>query len=261
VKQATPLFRLALFKKPDASLGDVLSEGEHRCIAIAAFLAELATTESRSAIVFDDPVSSLDHLHREALASRFAAEGNRRQMIVFTHDIAFLFLLNEVCRDQDTPIGFRSITRGPELAGFCHLNPPPNAQPVEKVIESMEVQLSNQKIQHERGDQEAWYRTVRALQEQLRTTWERAVEEVVAPVLKRLTNKVDTTGLAKLTTIELNDCQVMRAAFGRCSRLLHSSAESLNPKLPSPALIQTEIDALREWFAAIKQRQDEIEGI
>jgi hypothetical protein len=211
--------------------------------------------------VFDDPVSSLDHLHREALASRFAAEGNRRQMIVFTHDIAFLFLLNEACRDQDTPIGFRSITRGPELAGFCHLNPPPNAQPVEKVIESMQVQLSNQKIQHERGDQEAWYRTVRALQEQLRTTWERAVEEVVAPVLKRLTNKVDTTGLAKLTTIELNDCQVMRAAFGRCSRLLHSSAESLNPKLPSPALIQTEIDALREWFAAIKQRQDEIEGV
>jgi hypothetical protein len=31
--------------------------------------------------------------------------------------------------------------------------------------------------------------------------------------------------------------------------------------LPSPALIQTEIDALREWFAAIKQRQDEIEGV
>jgi energy-coupling factor transporter ATP-binding protein EcfA2 len=261
VKQGTPRFRLALLKKPDERLGDILSEGEHRCIAIAAFFAELATTESRSAIVFDDPVSSLDHLHREALAARFAAEGQRRQVIVFTHDIAFLFLLNEACREVGTDIGFRSITRGPDQAGFCQLNPPPNAQPVDKVIDSIEKQLANQKIQHERGDQAAWYITVRSLYEQLRTTWERAVEEAVAPVIKRLANKVATPGLAKVTAITLDDCKAMRAAFGRCSPKLHSGAESLNPRLPAPDAIQAEIDTLRKWVADLKARQDAVDDI
>jgi len=41
-----------------------------RCLALAAFLAELAASDSRSAIVFDDPVSSLDHMHRVNVAKR-----------------------------------------------------------------------------------------------------------------------------------------------------------------------------------------------
>jgi hypothetical protein len=124
----------------------------------------------------------------------------------------------------------------------------------------MQTQLDNQRIQHQRGEQEAWYKTVRSLQEQLRTTWERAVEEAVAPVIKRLANKVDTKGLTKLTAITLKDCETMRKAFGRCSQLLHSTAEVLNPPLPSPDKIQAEIDALREWVKDLKARQEKIEA-
>jgi ATPase subunit of ABC transporter with duplicated ATPase domains len=256
-----PLFRVSLIKKPDAKVGDILSEGEHRCVALAAFLAELSTTDSRSALVFDDPVSSLDHMHRDNLAKRFASEGQHRQVIIFTHDVAFLFLLHENCREVGTHIAFRSVTRGEDYAGFCHQNPPPTAQPVDKVIESMVKQLENQKVQYEQGDQQAWYLTVRSLQDQLRTTWERAVEEAVAPVIKRLANKVDTKGLSKLTAIGLEDCKVMRKAYGRCSQLLHSSSEALNKPLPAPKVIAAEIESLRDWVAQIRERQDKIEMI
>ena len=116
------------------------------------------------------------------------------------------------------------------------------------MIESLNTQLANQQIQYERGEQEAWHRTVRSVQEQLRTTWERAVEEAVAPVIKRLANRVNTPGLAKVTATALEDCTVMRAAFGRCLRLLHSAAESLNPKLPRPEVIHA-IDALKNGLA------------
>ena len=68
--QGIPRFKVALTRKPTAAVGQVLSEGEHRCVALAAFMAELATTENKSGIVFDDPVSSLDHMHREAVAKR-----------------------------------------------------------------------------------------------------------------------------------------------------------------------------------------------
>ena len=170
-----PHFKVALTRKPDAHVGEILSEGEHRCVALAAFLAELATTESKSAIVFDDPVSSLDHMHREAVAGCLVDEARHRQVIVFTHDIAFLFLLDEACRASNvqTHFAIRSISRGDEQAGFCNANPPLRAQPLDNVINAMQKRLNNEKIHYELGNQELWERTVRSLQEQLRTTWVR----------------------------------------------------------------------------------------
>lgn len=256
-----PHFRVSLIRKPDARVGDVLSEGEHRCVALAAFLAELATTDGESAIVFDDPVSSLDHMHREAVAERLADEGKARQIIVFTHDIAFLFLLDQSCRDKGTHIAFRCVTRSRDFAGFCQQDPPARAQPIEQVIEGMQKQLDNEKVRYERGDQEAWERTLDSLEKRLRWTWERAVEDSVAPVIKRLSNKVQTAGLGKVTTITMDDCLFMREAYGRCSKLLHSSSEALNAPLPGPDVVQKEIDALRDWVADIKGRQEKIDWL
>ena len=82
--QGIPRFKVTLVRKPNAPLGEVLSEGEHRCVALAAFMAELATAGNQSGIVFDDPVSSLDHMHREAVAKRLVDEASRRQVIVLT---------------------------------------------------------------------------------------------------------------------------------------------------------------------------------
>ncbi len=258
-----PRFKVALTRKPGSSVGDVLSEGEHRCVALAAFLAELATTDSKSSIVFDDPISSLDHMRREAVAVRLIEEAQHRQVIVFTHDIAFLFLLEQACNECDTKPHFaiRSISRGRDNAGFCNHEPPFKARPLTKVILSMETRLKQEKIHYERGNQAEWEKTVRSLQEQLRTTWERAVEEAVSPVLKRLSNKVMTPGLAKVTVITIQDCEAMRAAFGRCSVLLHSESLNLNKPLPEPAKIETEIAALRDWIDSIQQRQQSVKVV
>ncbi|MEK0265963.1 hypothetical protein QT383_06595 [Stenotrophomonas rhizophila] len=48
----------------------VLSEAEQRMCALAYFFAELHQSGSTSGVVFDDPVSSLDHSHRTAVARR-----------------------------------------------------------------------------------------------------------------------------------------------------------------------------------------------
>jgi energy-coupling factor transporter ATP-binding protein EcfA2 len=255
-----PFFQVRLIHKPNEPVGKVLSEGEHRCVALAAFLAELSTIDAQSAIVFDDPVSSLDHLHRDRVAARLAETGQTRQVIVFTHDIAFLLLLEEACRatkDRDaTPMAYRLISRGTENAGYCHQDPPANVMPLDKVIGGMKTHLTNVKIHHERGDQAKWLREVTSFQDQLRTTWERAVEEVVGPVIRRLSRKVDTTGLIKLTVLTSADCIAMREAFGRCSALLHSQPGEINPRLPAPPGIEAEIDALEKWIADIRLRQD-----
>jgi energy-coupling factor transporter ATP-binding protein EcfA2 len=255
-----PFFQVRLINKPTEPVGKVLSEGEHRCVALAAFLAELSTIDAQSAIVFDDPVSSLDHLHRDKVAARLAEAGQTHQVIVFTHDMAFLLLLGEACRrtkDREaTPVAYRLISRGGEYAGYCHQDPPANVMPLDRVIDGMKAHLANVKIHHHRGDQAKWLREVTSLQDQLRTAWERAVEEVIGPVIRRLSRKVDTAGLIKLTVLTDTDCTAMRKAFGRCSALLHSQPGEINPQLPAPSAITSEIDVLEKWIADIRTRQE-----
>jgi len=94
----------------------------------------------------------------------------------------------------------------------------------------------------------------------LRDGWERAVEEFIGPVFKRLSTKVDSKNLKKLTVLDVADCDAMREGFQCCSEMLHSASESLNPKLPKPTDLQAEIDRLRNWYRDIKSRQDKVKA-
>ena len=73
----------------------ILSEGQQRAVAIASFLAETQVARHSNGIIFDDPVSSLDQVYREKVAKRLAAEGEQRQVIVFTHDDYFFTVLRQ----------------------------------------------------------------------------------------------------------------------------------------------------------------------
>ena len=86
----SPQYQVRLLAAPSTNVTGILSEGEQTCVAIGAFLAELATASHRSALVFDDPIRSLDHKWRDRVAQRLVAEAAVRQVIVFTHDLIFL---------------------------------------------------------------------------------------------------------------------------------------------------------------------------
>ena len=99
---------------------------------------------------------------------------------------------------------------------------------------------------------------MRELSDDLRFTWERAVEDVVGEVTSRFANKVKTPGLVRLTAVTMDDCKTMRESFARCSEWLHSPGASLNPTLPSAQDMQNEIDALRAWYTSLRERQSKI---
>lgn len=76
----------------------VLSEGEQKVLALADFLAEARLAGITAPVVFDDPVSSLDHRHVREVAERLTHLATDSQVIVFTHDILFattLYWLSE----------------------------------------------------------------------------------------------------------------------------------------------------------------------
>jgi energy-coupling factor transporter ATP-binding protein EcfA2 len=253
-----PQFRVTLIHKPGARAGEILSEGEHRCVALAAFLAELSTTDSMSGIVFDDPISSLDHLHRETVAERLAEEGGARQVIVFTHDLPFLFLLERACRERGSDVALRHVFRRGDEPGYCDNTPPMKAQKAEQRVRSLQAHLDNARMQYERDPEGAWLITAKGLLGHLRDTWESAVEGAVAPVLRTFSAKIDTRGFSKLSAITLDDADQMRAAYGRCSTLLHNASDAMNPRIPTPNQIAAEIAALRDWIANLRTRQDQI---
>lgn len=259
-KFGSALFQVSLSRKPPdgTTVSTILSEGEFRCVALAAFLAEQATANSKSAIVFDDPVSSLDHLRREQVAKRLAEEGVNRQVVIFTHDLTFLFLLEEACKEASADIAYRWVTRNENDIGLCKTSPPPRKLPVIKAIDSLSKHLENTRVNYDKGNMIQWEQNVGYFEKQLRMLWERAVEEIIAPTVKRFGNKINTKSLIKLTAITEEDCKNMRLRYRKCSQFLHSEADSLNSGLAPPEVIENEINSLKNWVCDIIDRQRKI---
>lgn len=98
--------------KSSVSPDKVLSEGEKRAVALADFLTEMSLDTKSSGIVLDDPVTSLDLEWRRSVAMILAREAKRRQVIVFTHDLPFLYYLKDRCADNQIEMATHWIKRG-----------------------------------------------------------------------------------------------------------------------------------------------------
>ncbi|QEC77392.1 AAA family ATPase [Mucilaginibacter ginsenosidivorax] len=81
-------------------LTEILSEGEQKAIALSEFLTELQLDNSKSTVIFDDPVNSLDHHLIDDYSRRAIALSKDRQVIIFTHSI---LLFNSLFYFRDKP--------------------------------------------------------------------------------------------------------------------------------------------------------------
>jgi len=97
---------------PGANPDTVLSEGEKRAVALADFLTEVALDKGSTGIVLDDPVTSLDLEWTSTIASLLIEEVKRRQVIVFTHNLPFVYYLKNLSDDKQVDTAFHWIKRG-----------------------------------------------------------------------------------------------------------------------------------------------------
>lgn len=110
----------------EVKVGDVLSEGEQRALALAFFLAESSASQGRSAIVLDDPASLLDLERCEHIARRLVEEARRRQVIVFTHDLAFAQMLKRAAVATDQRLHGQALQRAYGRVGVPSEDLPPS---------------------------------------------------------------------------------------------------------------------------------------
>ena len=254
-RDAQSFFKVALVDKPKEPIGDILSEGEHRCVALAAFLAELVTSRDYSGIVFDDPMSSLDHRYRRRVAKRLVEEAAHRQVIVFTHDLTFLFELQREAAAAGEQVHYQNVHRVQSKPGHVSDDLPIDAKAAWPMAEALRSELKTV-----RSDFDHWPEPRRSLFAdgfigKLRKAWEQGIADLIQPVMSRFNSQIKGSSLHKLAIVNEADVIAVRAARARLSEDLHASPETINPSETTHAELLEELKKLEDWLKDVKERQ------
>ena len=250
--------KMILTRAPGVELPKVVSEGEARCLSMAAFFAELSTTEYPSAILFDDPVSSLDYKWRSGVASRLVQEAKTRQVIVFTHDIVFLLLLQQFSEEQSIDISHQYIRQLNFGAGVCTEELPWVALKVSRRIGHLKSELQEAEKLHKEGHDKLYEQKASYIYGLLREAWERGIEEVLLNgVVERYRSGVQTQQIKKISDISNGDCNTVDIAMTKCSKWLsgHDQSPAAKEDIPEPNELKSDIEFLENWITAIRKRR------
>jgi AAA domain len=251
-------FKLVLEILGNASAKDILSEGEQRAIAIASFLAEVNLGKGRGGIVFDDPVSSLDHRRRWHVAKRLAGEAKLRQVIVLTHDIYFLCILQQEADAAGIELAPQCIRKAPTGFGVQTDRLPFDAMSTSKRVKSLRQMHEIAAKAHKIGDEDEAKRITRETYYHLRLAWERGVEEVLLQgAVTRFDEGVSTQKLSYVV-VEDSDYLVIDTGMTKSSKFAHDPALSAHLPTPHPDELSADIEVLETWRKSVESRKEAI---
>ncbi len=237
-----------------AKVSDILSEGEQRVIAMALFLAEVGIEPGRSGLIFDDPVSSLDHVRRERIAKRLALEAKKRQIIVFTHDLAFAWALKDFADENGVANVDRHVFSAGAKKGICGDGLPFEGKKLSARVNELREQAKRaKKVLEEEHNHKFYNDIVRNGYRRMRDTWELLIEEhLFAGTVKRFRRSIETS---KLRYVSVDDAEASAVYNGmtRCSNFTHEGGAEAPPALPQPDEFLADVE---ELAAALKLIDD-----
>ncbi|MFA5197802.1 MAG: AAA family ATPase [Patescibacteria group bacterium] len=244
-------------------ISQILSEGEARVIAIAGFLAELQLAPHVNAIVLDDPVSSLDHIFTGKIAERLAREGLKRQVIIFTHNIAFLMELEDAgmaLAKSGTPVSItvHTLRRDGKSAGITIDSVPWHAMKVGQRAQYLEDLVRKIKPYYQQ-DMVEYNKEAAYVYGLLREAWESCIEDdLFDKVVCRYRNSVQTIRLNEVA-IEDSDIHCIDFHMSKASAWMtgHDKSKALHCDRPAPDELLTDISSLRDFSKQLIGRRDQ----
>jgi len=211
----------------------------------------------------DDPVSSLDHVFTGKIAARLAREGLTRQVIIFTHNIAFLMELEDAgmsLAKAGTPVGVtvHTLRRGDKSAGITTNGAPwyalkvkQRAQYMDELVHKIKPLYPNNMAEY---NEKAAY--VYGL---LREAWESCVEDdLFYNVVCRYRNSVQTLKLIEVA-IEDPDIHHVDLHMSKASTWMtgHDKSKALHHDRPAPDELLADINALRAFSKQLIDRREQ----
>ena len=231
----------------------VLSDGEKRAVALADFLTEVILDTSSQAIILDDPVSSLDADSKKAIATLLTEHAATRQVIVFTHDLAFLHTLKVSAKKAIIDIASHWIRAEEGEPGYVYLDNSPLCEGDYKsanVARNFYATAKNAPP----AEQE------RALQQgfgALRTSYEAfIIYDLFNEVVKRFDERVSFERLRDVSIDNATvDCVVEKLSL--LSRYIdaHLHSDAFSSEKPTPELLLQEITAFEELRRNTRERR------
>ncbi len=239
-------------------LPQVFSEGERTALGLAAFFTEAQIDGSRSALILDDPVNSLDHIRRRHVAARLAALAANRQVILFTHDVAFVDDLKREARSQGTSVAERSVTRSrtdERKPGACSATHPWKAKDVAARIDTLRTGLARIKRKGAVQDERTYEDAVALWAGDLSETWERIFsQEIVGPILAEGGLEVRPMMVKVLARFSDDDDREFQASYSRISRWVrrHDKSPLVNYVPPAITELENELKNVDTWFRRVR---------
>lgn len=257
------LHQLVLDLPTTAKIDEILSEGEQRAIALGSFLAELALANHSCGIVLDDPVSSLDHWRRRDVARRLVAEAKKRQVIIFTHDTAFLGQLCDNIEVESIPSAMMFLEWRGSVPGCVNDGLPWDHQGYKARIDALEQ--AQRKLAKGwppyPSDDEA--NQMRSQYDRLRATLERVIQDVVFNgVIKRYRDWIRVEMLEEVVGFGRNEYDAIVKLHKRTCDVVsaHDPSSAKGAPVPSATDLASDISALKQIVDAIKTRRTTVKA-
>lgn len=260
-------FGLALIDPAiEASAESILSEGEHRIIALAAFLADITGAGQKAPFVFDDPISSLDQDYEERVVERLVDLSKSRQVIVFTHRLSLLALLDsavsklseqaELEKKPAVKLHVETLRRLGRQAGLTSTISVRDGKPTASLSRMRGETLPALKKLYEASDVENYDQKAEHFCTDFRILMERIVEDVLLnTVITRFRRSIVTKGkLGSLARITPEDCAFIDDLMTRYSVFEHSQSSELPSNPPDLSVLEKDVKALAEWAKEFKSR-------
>lgn len=232
---------------------DILSEGEQRIVALAAFFADATGRNECTPIVIDDPISSLDSIYEQKATKRIAELAKNRQVIVFTHRISFLVGLIDECKNIGIECSeryIRSAYSGKGIADFDNVYHGKLSNQLDGLIKDLRTNMNRD------PDSQDYINCKDKTCQQFRICVERAVEEVLLyGIVKRFDKRIITNGkLEKLLKIEEKDCKIIDSMMTKYSYNEHSQAtDGPNIDFDIEEII-VDISNFQKWIKAYNKK-------
>jgi len=252
-------FKLALQLPGGGTPSTILSEGEQRAIALASFLAEVQLGKSSGAVVLDDPVSSLDHRRRWEVAHRLVHESLTRQVVIFTHDIYFLLILEQKAKEAGAALSKTYIRRTEDGYGSPSQDLPFDVLGTNARVGRLRELLVLVAKALKSGDEDGHRALTSRFYHQLRLAWERCIEEVLLNgAVVRFGEGVHTQALKNVTVTD-EDYAKIEAGMSKASKFEHDAASAVGRlPVPNPNELQGDLDQLAAWAGAIRERMNKL---
>jgi len=171
----------------------------------------------------------------------------QRQIIVFTHDIAFFIRLKIFAETGGVNHEYTTIRKAGGTPGIISPELPWIVQPIKKRIGTLKDRLVRlKKVEKEAGEDEYFF-AAKGWYILLREAWERAIEErLFKGVVERFSIGVQTLRL-KSVVVTTDLIVEIEHGMTESSNWLHDAAAGLNPKPPDTNKAETDLKDLEEF--------------